>query len=35
MRKGIEKLVSDTEYFNLLDKEDEIYTVEDLKERYK
>ncbi len=32
--KGIEKLVSDSKVFYFLNDEEELYTVEDLKEKY-
>jgi hypothetical protein len=34
LQRGIEKLVSDSEAFTFLAKEEDIYTVEDLKEKY-
>lgn len=35
LQKGIEKIVSNTNYFDLLENEEDLYTVEDLKEKYK
>ena len=35
LQKGIEKLVSDSKTFDYLKTEEELYTVSDLKERYK
>ena len=35
LQKGIEKLVSTSKAFNFLKTEDDLYTVNDLKERYK
>jgi hypothetical protein len=35
LQKGIEKIVSDSKTFDFLKTEEDIYTVEDLKERYK
>ena len=34
LQRGIEKLVSDSEAFAFLTLEEDIYTVEDLKEKY-
>lgn len=33
--EGIQKLVSDSKSFDFLNQEEDLYTVEDLKERYK
>ena len=35
LQKGIEKLVSESKSFAFLHDEEDLYTVEDLKERYK
>lgn len=35
MQEGIQKIVSDSKSFNYLKDEDDLYTVDDLKERYK
>ncbi len=35
LQKGIEILVSESESFEFLQEEEDLYTVEDLKERYK
>ena len=35
LQQGIERLVSKSEYFDLLKNEEDLYTVEDLKEKYK
>ena len=34
LQRGIEKLVSDSKAFAFLSQEEDIYTVEDLKEKY-
>jgi len=34
MQKGMEKLVTDSETFYFLKDEEDLYTVEDLKEKY-
>jgi len=34
LTKGIEKLVSESESFAFLEEEEDLYTLEDLKERY-
>ena len=34
LQKGIEKLVSDSKAYSFLENEDELYFVEDLKEKY-
>jgi hypothetical protein len=35
LQKGIEKIVSDSETFDFLKTEEDIYTLEDIKEKYK
>ena len=35
LQKGIEIIVSKSDYYDLLKSEDDLYTVEDLKEKYK
>lgn len=35
LTRGIETLVSESESFAFLEEEEDLYTVEDLKERYK
>ncbi len=35
LRKGIEKLVSESKAFAFLKDEEDLYTVDDLKEKYK
>jgi hypothetical protein len=35
LQKGIEKLVSESESFYFLKEEEDLYTVKDLKEKYK
>ena len=35
LRKGIEKIVSDSKAFDFLKNEENLYTLADLKERYK
>ncbi|MCG3168048.1 MAG: hypothetical protein POELPBGB_03848 [Bacteroidia bacterium] len=35
LQKGIEKIVSESKVFSYLQNEEELYTVNDLKERYK
>ncbi len=35
LQKGIEKLISDSKTFDFLKKEEDLYTLADLKERYK
>ena len=35
IQEGIQKIVSDSKSFNYLKDEEDLYTVEDLKERYK
>jgi hypothetical protein len=34
LQKGMEKIISDSESFNFLKTEEDIYTLEDLKEKY-
>lgn len=34
LQKGIEKLISESKAFNFLKHEEDLYTVEDLKEKY-
>ena len=34
INEGIQKMTSDSKAFKFLEEEDEIYTVEDLKEKY-
>jgi len=34
LQKGIEIIVSKSDYYDLLKSEDDLYTVEDLKEKY-
>lgn len=35
IQKGVQQLISDSKAFSFLSAEEEIYTIEDLKERYK
>ncbi len=35
VREGIQNMISDSKSFDFLVKEEDLYTVEDLKERYK
>ena len=35
LQKGIEKLISDSKTFDFLKNEEDLYTLADLKERYK
>jgi hypothetical protein len=35
LNKGIQKLISESKSFEFLKEEEDLYTIEDLKERYK